>query len=148
MLSGFNGNKVKHISEMKVGIKLCASLFSVVTLPDFSRNGQGHLLRHTARGVRHLSSVPFCFSLRTAFREAETGLRSVAGTAKILHPCPTKFNQVYSSQTAPIYRSVMLGSSVWKRQEVSSDNMGRHAVRCLSTMSNMCSISEGPSQVC
>jgi hypothetical protein len=35
--SALNGNKIKHISEMKAHSKLCTSSFSVVILPDLSR---------------------------------------------------------------------------------------------------------------
>jgi hypothetical protein len=32
-----NGNRIEHISEMKADTELCASLFSVVTLPVLFR---------------------------------------------------------------------------------------------------------------
>jgi hypothetical protein len=38
-----NGSEIKHISEMKADIKLCASSFSVVTLPASFMLCQGHL---------------------------------------------------------------------------------------------------------
>jgi len=31
--SALNGNKIKHVSEMKADIKLCTSSFSVVAVP-------------------------------------------------------------------------------------------------------------------
>jgi hypothetical protein len=40
-----------------------------------------------------------------------------------------KFNQVHQNQIAPIYRFVMQGISIWKRQEVFSNNMGCHTVQ-------------------
>jgi hypothetical protein len=50
-----NDNKIKHcISETKAD-KLCASLFSVVTLPVFLMLGQSHLLCACAR--RYIRSL-------------------------------------------------------------------------------------------
>jgi hypothetical protein len=60
-----------------------------------------------------------------------------------------KFSQVYPNLTAPIYRSVMSWKKCLKREEMSWNNMGRHAERCPRKISNAyTSISDELWQVC
>jgi len=58
-----NSNKIKHISKMKAGIKLCTSSFDVVNLPVvFSPLGRGHLIEAThSRVLSCFPQVKRCF---------------------------------------------------------------------------------------
>jgi len=85
---------------MKGDIKLYSSSFSVANFPVSFRLVKIILQAH-ASGVRRQSSVPFRFCWTGIFCKAESELLSVADRAEI-----PRLNQVYPTQTVPIYTSV------------------------------------------
>jgi hypothetical protein len=52
--------RIKHNSKKKTDIKLCASSFSVVTLPVFSMLGQSFLPSCTEEDSTYLDRLCFC----------------------------------------------------------------------------------------
>jgi hypothetical protein len=94
--AALNNNKIKHISEMKADIKLCASSFSVVTLRVFFNAWSGSSSRrmHMALSCWVTSCLASIEEIFSVMQKTDRVLR-LAELKSYTSRVRRKFNQVY-----------------------------------------------------